>query len=113
MPPRPLPPADDLPAAVVQVIQNQVGRPATRFIAATQNGQAQNLVEIVSNLIMNAEAVEFRENELREFPYLLTIEDYVARRGSEWHFEDRITRRAGELSQWYDRIANLPHGRYR
>ncbi len=54
---------------------------------------------------MNAETVEFRERELRQFPYLLTIEDFVARYGSEWHFDARTIQQASALSEHYDRIA--------
>lgn len=54
---------------------------------------------------MNAEAVEFREGELRQFQYLLTIEDSVGRYGSEWDFDPRIIEMASALSAHYDRIA--------
>jgi hypothetical protein len=94
-----------LERAVSQVISNPVGRQAGRFEALTQGHTGPELVRIISNLIVNAEAVEFRERELRQFPYLLTIEDFVGRFGSDWDFEPRVIQQASALSEYYDRIA--------
>jgi hypothetical protein len=105
-PPRPLPPARTLQEAVLRVIENQDGWPATRFAAATQHGEAPDLVRIIRDLIMNTETVEFRERELRQFPYLLTIEDYVWRYGSQWDFDARTIREASAHSEFYDQVAN-------
>jgi|ERR1700688_1285070 len=104
-PPRPLPSAETLQEAVLRVIDNEDGWPATRFEAATDRGQAPDLVRIIRNLIMDAATVEFRERELRQFPYLLTIEDYVWRSGSQWGFDARTIREARAHSDFYDQIA--------
>jgi hypothetical protein len=105
--PRPLPQARTLQEAVLRIIENEDGWAATRFEAATERGRAPGLVRIISNLIMNAETVEFRERELRQFPYLLTIEDYVWRYGSEWRFDARTIEEARAHSEFYDQIANF------
>lgn len=110
MPPRTLPTVQSLREAVLAVINQPQGKPATRFISATQYGDAPNLVRACADLILNSEAVEFREKEVRGFPYLLTIEDFVWRRGSEWGFNETVIRTARACAERYDQVAN--HIRY-
>src|SRR5580704_10131217 len=89
-PPRRLQRPYSLREAVNQVISNPVGRQASRFEALTRDREGPELVSVISNLITNLEAVEYREKELRQFQYLLTIEDSVGLYGSEWGFDRRI-----------------------
>ena len=92
--PRPLPEVQSLREAVLEVINQGVGDPATRFISVTQYGEAPNLVEVCRNLINDPATLEYRENELRKYPSLLTIEDFVCRNGSRWRFDDATVRMA-------------------
>ena len=87
---RPLPAVQTLRDAVLRVINQPDGKPATRFRSATQDGDAPNLVEVCSNFVNKYETLEFLEKELSHFPYMLTIEDFVCRHGSDWEF-DQVT----------------------
>ena len=102
---RPLPNAQSLREAVRAVIEQPDGYPATRFVSATQDGNAPNLVDVCRNLINNREAVEYREKELKTFPYLLTIEDFVWRQGSLWGFDERTIEMARACAERYDQVA--------
>jgi hypothetical protein len=60
---------------------------------------------VCRNLINNPETVEFREKELKDFPYLLTIEDFVWRQGSSWEFDETTIRMARACAERYDQVA--------
>ena|SRR5450631_3263882 len=105
-PPRTLPTAQTLRDAVLRVIEQPDGwQNVSRFVAATEYGDAPNLVDRIRNLIMNPETVAFRERELEDFPYLLTIEDYVWRYGSLWGFDEPTIQMARACAERYDQVA--------
>ena len=106
----PLPQVQSLRDAVLEVINQPHGKPATRFVSATQYGNAPNLVQVCTSLILNPEAVAYRERELKDYPDLLTIEDFVCRHGSAWGFNQMTIQTVCGYAQHYDDIAG--HTRY-
>jgi hypothetical protein len=77
----------------------------------TEYGDAPDLVTRIRNLILDPATLEWREKEVRQFPYLLTIEDYVSRCGpdQDWGFDDRTVREALARVEYFDEIAGRPH----
>jgi hypothetical protein len=70
----------DLKQIVQKVIaQNiSVGYTPTRFIQITEGGNAKNLDEIVSRLILKAELLEELERQIKKAPDIITIEDLIS-----------------------------------
>jgi hypothetical protein len=60
----PLPQVQSLHDAVLAVINQPQGKAATRFIQATEYGNAPNLVQVCTNLIQSSDAVAFVEKEI-------------------------------------------------
>jgi hypothetical protein len=92
------------------VITQSEGDPATRFEQAIQGRTGQDLVNVVSRMINNHEAVEYREKEVRRFPNLLTIEDYVCRYGTEWEFDQGTIDNASANAQYFDQVVKSHYG---
>jgi hypothetical protein len=103
--PRVLPPAQTLGDAVRAVIANPDGNSAAVFARMTQDGNAPNLVAILSRLINDLGNLQILEKELGSFPYLLTIEDYVCRNGSSWGFNQATIAKACVRVERYDQVA--------
>lgn len=113
MPPLPLPQVQSLQDAVLAVINQPQGKSATRFIQATQYGNAPNLVQVCTNLIQSPDAVAYVEKEIAGgVPNLLTIEDFVCHHGSAWGFNQTAIQTACAGAQHYDLVAGLGHARY-
>jgi hypothetical protein len=108
--PRPLPPANNLDAACHQVINQPQGYPATRFEQAIQGRTGQELVNVISRMINNHETVRYLEKEMREFPSLLTIEDYVYRNGQAWNFDQKTTNNAHDRAIYFDQLVAAQYG---
>jgi hypothetical protein len=108
VPPLTLPTPSSLADAVRRVIyQTQGGRPATVFAAATQDGNAPELVSVCSSFINRGETLQYLENELRTYPTMLTIEDFVCRYGAAWDFNPRtITNACGRVA-YFDQLAGF------
>jgi len=70
-----------------------------------RNGLA--LVHAISTMINNTTAVEYREREVRRFPGLLTIEDYVGRDGGDWGFDPTTVNNADANARWLDQVAGF------
>jgi hypothetical protein len=108
--PRPLPPVNDLPEACSLVIYQSQGNPATYFIEATQGRSGQDLVAAIRRMIRSGEAREYREKELRKFPSLLSIEDYVWRYGLTWGFDQETVEMARQNALYYDLVVASDYG---
>src|SRR5438552_3693906 len=89
LPTRPLPYPPTLSAAVREVIDSNRadGYPPNRFVGATQDGFAPNLLAVCSNLINKGDTLEWLEKALQSHPTLLTLEDLVCSYGSSWDFD--------------------------
>jgi len=77
----------------------------SRFIQATQDGTAPDLLAICIRPINEGETLEYLDSALRRFPTLLTLEDLVWRRGSEWGFDGPTIEMAAARSGYFDQIA--------
>ena len=108
MPPPTLPTASSLADAVRRVIyQTQGGRPATVFAEATQDGNAPELVSVCSSFINRGETLQYLENELRTYPTMLTIEDFVCRYGVAWDFNPRTINNACGRVAYFDQFVGF------
>jgi hypothetical protein len=108
--PRPLPAVNDLSEACSRVIYQSQGNPVTCFIEATQGRNGQDLVAAIRRMIRNGKAREYREKELRKFPSLLTIEDYVWRYGLTWEFDQDTVEMARQNALYYDLVVASDYG---
>ena len=104
---RQLPTARNLSEAVRRVIESNRsdGYTPTRFIQATGDGTATDLFTVCTKLIRKGETLEYLESALRSYPTLLTLEDFVSCRGSEWGFDDAAIETARACSAYFDQIA--------
>ena len=106
---RSLPKVQTLKQAVKQVIESNKsdGYIPTRFIQATGNGDAPNLLSVCEKLIVKGETLEYLENALKRFPILLTLEDFVVRHGITWGFSGGTVEVAGARVKYFDLIAGM------
>lgn len=106
-PMRPLPNPRNLNEAVRFVIESNRsdGYLPNRFIQATADGTAPNLLAVCINLISKGETLQYLESALRRLPTLLTLEDFVSHRGSEWGFDEATVEAACARSEYFDQIA--------
>lgn len=106
--PRELPNLPTRKDAVRYVIDSNMtdGYPPTRFIQATQNGEAVNLLEVCQRLIDKAEILEWLEKALTKYPTLVTIEDFVQWRGRDWGFNEATILNARARSQYFDQLVS-------
>ena len=95
--------------AVQEVIRQNtsVGYPAPRFRQVTLECEAPDLRRVCEGLIESGTAIEAMETAVRNYPNLLTLEDYVLRWGPEWGFNPEMIERARASSEWFDRIAGF------
>jgi hypothetical protein len=101
---RKLPTVDSLQDAVKKVIQSNSndGYVPARFIQATENGNAGDLLSICESLITKGETLEYLESALKRYTKLLTVEDFVSRFGAEWGFDSSTVRLATERAKYFD-----------
>lgn len=101
-----LPNPHTLKEAVQEVIRqnNRIGYPPVRFLQATEDGNASNLIQVCTNLIFSDNAVKELERDVTRFPNLLTLEDLVVKSefGSQWDFDEDSIQRAKETVNWLD-----------
>lgn len=104
---RQLPNAGNLSEAVRRVIDSNRsdGYTPTRFIQATGDGTATDLLPVCVKLISKGETLEYLESALKSHPTLLTLEDFVSRRGSEWGFDGAAVEIARARAVYFDQIA--------
>ena len=106
-PMRQLPSPQNLNDAVRCVIGSNCldGYTPNRFIQATGDGAAPDLLAVCIRLINKGETLEHLDSALRQFPALLTLEDFVSRCGSEWGFDEKTVATARARSAYFDQIA--------
>jgi hypothetical protein len=104
---RALPHAGNLSEAVRQVVESNRsdGYTPIRFIQATRDGTATDLLSVCSKLISKGETLEYLESALKSYPTLLTLEDFVSRRGSEWGFDKAAIETARARAAYFDQLA--------
>jgi hypothetical protein len=104
---RTLPLPQTLSEAVRYVIDSNRsdGYNPTRFTQATMDGTAPDLLSVCIRLINKGETLEYLDIALRRFPTLLTLEDFVSRRGAEWGFDEPTVEMARARSIYFDQIA--------
>jgi hypothetical protein len=69
------------------------------------DGTAPDLLSVCIRLINKGETLEYLDIALRRFPTLLTLEDFVSRRGTEWGFDEPTVEMASARSIYFDQIA--------
>ena len=95
-------------AVRIVISQGEGGRPPRVFAEATQYGDAPDLVTVCSNFINRGETLQYLENELRNFPYMRTIEDFVCRYGMTWGFNQTTVNNAcGRVAYFDDQVARF------
>ncbi len=104
---RALPRVTTLQQAVEEVIgSNRVdGYTPTLFIRMTQYGNAPDLQQVCERLILRGETLDAVTRALKSHPNMLTIEDFVARRGNEWGFSDEVVKAAQARVTYFDQEA--------
>src|ERR1035437_3932657 len=110
---RTLPNPHDLKDAVRCVIESNSadGYVPSRFIQATGDGTAPDLLAICRRLIIKGETLQDLDSALKRFSTLLTLEDLVSLRGAEWGFDNATIDIARDRSVYFDKVAGRP--RYR
>ena len=104
--PRQLPTVSTLNDAVRYVIDSNRadGYVPSRFMQITANGDLPNLLEVCKRLINKGELLETLEKDFAKYPAMVTIEDFVARRGSEWGFDSMTVQNAQARSVYFDQL---------
>ena len=104
---RQLPKPRNLNDAVRCVIESNRsdGYTPTRFIQATEDGTSPDLLAVCTRLIKKGETLEYLDKALKQIPTLLTLEDFVSRRGSQWGFDKETIATALDRANYFDQIA--------
>ena len=103
----------DLRYAVCCVIESNGadGYVPSRFIQATGDGNAPDLLAVCRRLINKDETAQYLDSALKRISTLLTLEDLISRRGAEWGFDNATIDIASDRSVYFDKVAGRP--RYR
>jgi hypothetical protein len=76
----------------------------TRFITMTQDGNAENLEEIISKLVLKKELLEYLEKGIQKYGNLLSIEDLIANKDDGFNLSKDVIREANARAEWFDRL---------
>jgi hypothetical protein len=108
-----LPNPRDLKDAVRCVIESNSadGYVPSRFIQATGDGTAPDLLAVCRRMISKGETLQFLDSALKRISTLLTLEDLVSLRGADWGFDDATIDIARARSVYFDQVAG--RSRYR
>src|ERR1035437_1480460 len=108
-----LPNPQNLKDAVRCVIESNSadGYVPSRFIQATGDGNAPDLLAVCRRLINAGETMQRLDSALKRISTLLTLEDLVSWRGAEWGFDDATIDIARDRSVYFDQVAG--RSRYR
>lgn len=95
-----------LRGAVKMVLSNNraLGYPSQRFSQITQEGNNPELLRLCEELVMSANALAYMEKAVTTYSGFLTLEDYVARWGTEWGFSPDAVEMAGASAETFDRL---------
>ena len=98
---------ESLRIAVKRVIaqNSSVGYNAPRFVQATLNGEAPDLLQRCGGLLVSSTALEAMLKAVQEYYGLLTLEDFVMRWGSDWGFNSMLVDTARGSSSMFDNAA--------
>jgi len=104
---RKLPTPHDLKDAVRCVIESNSadGYIPTRFIQATGDGNALDLLAVCRRLISEGETLQYLDSAMKRISTLLTLEDLVSWRGAEWGFDSATIDIARARSLYFDKMA--------
>ncbi len=83
------------------------GHPFPRFVLLTKNGCAPNLFKVCDRIITQGKTMDLLETALGKFPSLLTLEDIVAKRGTDWGFSDATIAMAKARSEYFDKVVRF------
>lgn len=99
----------NLKEAVKKVItQNiSIGYTPNRFISITKNGDAENLGEIISNLVLKKELLEELERAIEKYGNVLTIEDMIVREQDYFGLSEHVVTQAKARSEWFDKLRDI------
>jgi len=83
---------ETLKGAVSFIIKQnkEIGYIPHRFISITQNGNAGNLEEIISRLVLKAELLEEIEGQIKEHSDMITIEDLIMGEENNFGFSENV-----------------------
>ena len=106
---RTLPQAKNLQEAVKAVIQSNTsdGHPFPRFVLLTKNGCAPDLFKVCDRIITQGKTRDLLETALGKFPSLLTLEDIVAKRGTDWGFSESTIAIAKARANYLDKLVRF------
>ncbi len=92
--------------AVKMVLSNNraLGYPSQRFSQITQEGDNPELLRLCEDLVMSANALEYMEKAVMNFSGFLTLEDCVARWGTEWGFSAQAVEYAQASAETFDKL---------
>ena len=98
---------DELRRAVRKVIEQNrsIGYPPNRFIQATEDGFAANIVEVCERLLTNPETLQHLEPAVKAFRNLLTLEDEVTEHPTGFGLSDDARRSAQDRVTWFLQIS--------
>ena len=74
------------------------------FRKMTQEGNAENLGKIITNLVLKKELLEELEKAIEKYGNLLTIEDLIATKKDGFGLSDEVIREAEGRSDWFTRL---------
>ncbi len=95
-----------LKEAVKKVIRQNIsaGYNPVIFFHATKNGEANNLEEIISRMVLNDELLEELEKAIKKYKEPTTIEDLIAKEKDGFGLPDEVIEKAKARSQWFDQL---------
>jgi hypothetical protein len=98
---------DELRKAVRRVIEQNitVGYRPGRFVQATEDGTASNIVEVCEHLLTNPETLEHIEAAVRAYAGLLTLEEEVVRHAEGFGLSEKARMSARERLDWFLQIS--------
>jgi ribulose-phosphate 3-epimerase len=84
-----------------------MGYTPQRLVGETASGETPNLLAVCRRIISSPLALVETEEALRQFPQLLTLEDFVSSWGGEWGFGEDMVHLAQEGAAYYDGVVGF------
>jgi len=95
-------------AAQKVIAQNiSVGYTPTRFIQVTEGGNAVNLDEVISRLVLKAELLEELERQIKLHPDIITIEDLIAESDDGFGLPEEVIKIAKARHKYFDMLRKI------
>lgn len=70
----------------------------------TQQGNAEDLEEIITKLVLKKELLEYLEESIEKYGNLLSIEDLIANKDDGFNLSKEVIREANARAEWFDRL---------